>query len=144
MIMTTRKKQHVSISVGRDQIDNFRSDWSQSHRHIVIRSHKGPYCIEYKTLGFRLLYYIDFIMTTMASHITSQTIVYSTVYSGADKKKHQSSASLALCGEFTGTGEFPAQRASNAENVFIWWHHHGVPTQSGAPLIALVKQSHIQ
>ena len=21
-------------------------------------------------------------------------------------------------------GEFPAQRASNAENVFIWWRHH--------------------
>ena len=23
-----------------------------------------------------------------------------------------------------GTGEFPAQMASNAENVSIWWHHH--------------------
>ena len=22
------------------------------------------------------------------------------------------------------TGEFPTQRASNAENVSIWWHHH--------------------
>ena len=30
-----------------------------------------------------------------------------------------------LCGEFTGTGEFPAQRASYAENVSIWWRHHG-------------------
>ena len=29
-----------------------------------------------------------------------------------------------LCGDFTGTGEFPAQLASNAENVSIWWHHH--------------------
>ena len=29
-----------------------------------------------------------------------------------------------LCGEFTGTGEFPAQRASNAENASIWWRHH--------------------
>ena len=26
-----------------------------------------------------------------------------------------------LCGEFTGTGEFPAQMASNAENDSIWW-----------------------
>ena len=24
------------------------------------------------------------------------------------------------------TGEFPAQRASNAENASIWWLHHGV------------------
>ena len=24
------------------------------------------------------------------------------------------------------TGEFPAQRASNAENISIWWRHHGI------------------
>ena len=34
-------------------------------------------------------------MTTIASWITSLTIVYSTVYSDADNRKHQSSASLA-------------------------------------------------
>ena len=35
-------------------------------------------------------------MGTMASKITSLTIVYTTVYSGADQSKHQSSASLAF------------------------------------------------
>ena len=35
-------------------------------------------------------------MTTMASQITSLTIVYSTVYSGTDQRKHQSSSSLAF------------------------------------------------
>ena len=35
-------------------------------------------------------------MGTMASQINSLTIVYSTAYSGADKKKHQISASLAF------------------------------------------------
>ena len=70
-------------------------------------------------------HYNDVIMTTMASQITSLTVVYSTLYSGADQRKHQSSASLAsACGEFTGSGEFPAQRASNAENVSIWWRLH--------------------
>ena len=30
-----------------------------------------------------------------------------------------------LCAENSPvTGEFPAQRASNAENVSIWWRHH--------------------
>ena len=30
-----------------------------------------------------------------------------------------------LCaGNSPETGEFPAQMASNAENVSIWWHHH--------------------
>ena len=59
-------------------------------------------------------------MSAMASQITSLTIVYSTVYSDADQRKHQSSASLATL----VTGEFPAQMASNAENVSIWWRHH--------------------
>ena len=35
-------------------------------------------------------------MTTVASQITSLTVVYSTVYSDADQRKHQSSASLAF------------------------------------------------
>ena len=35
-------------------------------------------------------------MGAMASQITSLTIVYSTLYSGADDRKHQSSASLAF------------------------------------------------
>ena len=41
-------------------------------------------------------HYGDVIMGMMASQITSLTIVYSTVYSGADQRKHQSSASLAF------------------------------------------------
>ena len=41
-------------------------------------------------------HYDDVTMSLMASQITSLTIVYSTVYSGADQKKHQSSASLAF------------------------------------------------
>ena len=41
-------------------------------------------------------------MSAIASQITSLTIVYLSVYSGADQSKHQSSASLAFV-----TGEFP-------------------------------------
>ena len=44
-------------------------------------------------------HYTDVIMTTMASQITSLTVVYTTVYSDADQRKHQSSTSLAfVCG----------------------------------------------
>ena len=33
-----------------------------------------------------------------------------------------------LCeGNSPATGEFPAQRVSNAENVSIWWRHHYMP-----------------
>ena len=59
-------------------------------------------------------------MGAIASQITSLAIVYSIVYSGADQSKHQSSASLAFVwGIHRGTGEFPAQMASNAENISI-------------------------
>ena len=36
-----------------------------------------------------------------------------------------------LCeGNSPGTSEFPAHRASNAENVSIWWHHHEIFSSS--------------
>ena len=41
-------------------------------------------------------HYNDITMGSLASQITSLTIVYSAVYSGADQRKHQSSASLAI------------------------------------------------
>ena len=40
------------------------------------------------------LRYNDVIMSAMASQITNHTIVFSTVGSGADKRKHQRAASL--------------------------------------------------
>ena len=37
-----------------------------------------------------------------------------------------------LCvGNSPGTGEFPAQMASYAENVSIWWRHHEFPNFNG-------------
>ena len=42
-----------------------------------------------------VLHYNDVIMSAKASQITSLTIVYLSVYSGVDQRKHQSSASLA-------------------------------------------------
>ena len=41
-------------------------------------------------------FHIDVKMSTMASQITSLTVIYSTIYSGTDQRKHQSSASLAF------------------------------------------------
>ena len=77
-------------------------------------------------LEFYKTHYGDVMMGAIASQITSLMIVYSTVYSDANQRKHQSFASLAFVwGNSPGTGEFPAQMASNAENVSIWWRHHG-------------------
>ena len=69
------------------------------------------------------MHYIDAIMTTVASQITSVTVVYSIVYSGAEKTSKLRVTGL-CAGNSPGTGEFPAQRDSNAENGSIWWRHH--------------------
>ena len=70
-------------------------------------------------------HYDDVIMSAIASQITSLTIVYSIVYSDADQRYHQSSASLAFVwGIHRGPVNSPQEMASYAENVSIWWRHH--------------------
>ena len=84
-------------------------------------------------------------MWAMASQITSLTIVYSTVYSGADQRKYQSYASLAFSEENSPvTGEFPAQRASNAENapfddVIMFFHECSSTVRADALLGNIVS-----
>ena len=58
-------------------------------------------------LGF---HYSDVIMGAMTSQITSLTIVYSTIYSRADQRQHQSSASLAFVGGIHKQMNFVEQR----------------------------------
>ena len=41
-------------------------------------------------------HYSDIIMSTMTSEITGVSIVYSTISSGVDQRKHQSSSTLAF------------------------------------------------
>ena len=137
-------------------------------------------------------HYIDVIMTTIASQITSLTFVYSAVYWDADQRKHQSSASLAfvwgthrdrwiprtkgqlrgkffhlmtsswwlftqliihaqlkenikaphdwyLWGEFTGDQRIPHTRASNVE-CFHWCRHHMALGPISQPINILIIQ----
>ena len=64
-------------------------------------------------------------MSTRASQITSLTIVYSTTFSRRRLIKKSKLCITGLCeGNSPVTGEFLAKRASNAENVSIWWRHH--------------------
>ena len=84
---------------------------------IMIKSHGSI---------FRINHYSDVIMGAMASQITSLTIVYSTVYIGRSKKTSKLRVTGLCAGNSPGTGEFPAQMASNEKNVSIWWRHRDV------------------
>ena len=74
---------------------------------------------------FPCVHYNDVIMSTVASQITSLMVVYSIVYSGGSKKTSKLRVTGLCAGISLVTGEFPVQRASDAENAFIWWRHHG-------------------
>ena len=110
-------------------------------------------------VGFAQIHYNDVMMSAVASHITSLTIVYSCfllcfflllnynklqwrhnehsdvsnhrrLYCllnrlfGLRSKKTSKLRVTGLCaGNSPVTGEFPAQMASNAKNVSIWWRH---------------------
>ena len=71
------------------------------------------------------IHYDDVIMGAMVSQITSLTIVYSTVYSGTDERKHQSSASLAFVrGIHRGTVNSPHKWPVTRKMFPFWWRHH--------------------
>ena len=73
--------------------------------------------------GFVVLcHYNDVIMSAMASQITSLTIIYSIVHSGADQRQHQSSASLAFV---RGVHRWPVNSPHKGPVTRkIWWRHH--------------------
>ena len=54
------------------------------------------------------------------------------------RKKTSKLCVTGLCeGNSPVTGEFPAQRASNAENVPIWWRHRGIVWSSSMCLLRI-------
>ena len=70
-------------------------------------------------------------MSTVASQITNLSIVYSTVYSAADQRKYQSSASLAFVRGFhrwpvnsPHKGPVTRKMFPFDDVIMIWWRHH--------------------
>ena len=77
------------------------------------------------------VHYSDVILSAMASQITSISIVYSTVYSDADQRKHQSSASLAFVrgihrGPVNSPHKGPVTRKMFPFDDVIMSHYDGV------------------
>ena len=66
---------------------------TEFHENNVFIPHTDKHTRYWKIVP---THYDDVIMSAIASQITSLTIVNSTVYPGADQRKHQSSASLAF------------------------------------------------
>ena len=70
-------------------------------------------------------HYTDVIMSTMTSQNSQRLDCSLNLLFRRRSKKTLKLRVTGLCvGNSPVTGEFPAQRASNVENVSIWWRHH--------------------
>ena len=86
----------------------------------------------------------DVKMGTMASQITSLTIVYSTVYSGTDHRKHQSSTSPAYV---RGVHQWPvnsphigpvARKMFPSDDVIMSWHFVSIKSERSVILLPTI------
>ena len=124
----------VPVSATRTGLSTLMNDvlvWStKEYESFTAKQLRSLICLVMTYIALLVLnhlHYDDVIMGVMASQMTSLTIVYSTVYSGADQRKHQSSTSLAFVwgihwGPVNSPHKWPVTR-----NFFsIWWRHHGM------------------
>ena len=74
----------------------FTKVWTSNRMHMRSLFESGKSFSKISKIFFCMYHYSDLIMSTVASQIISVWSVYSTVCSGPDQRKHQSSASLAF------------------------------------------------
>ena len=71
------------------------------------------------------LHYYDVIVGAIASHQSHDCLLHH-LFRRRSKKTSKLRVTGLCEGNSPETGEFPAQRDSNAENVSIWWRHHEI------------------
>ena len=73
----------------------FLAKWARAWMYALVETGGTEQAWEVPS-GVLPPHYNDVLMGSVASQLTSLTIVYSTVYSAADQRKHQSSTALAF------------------------------------------------
>ena len=98
--------------------DNHKSEFGDV---AYIKHFSKCHCLPEATY---LGHYSDVIKSVRASQIIGVSIVCSAVCSDVVKNKTPKLRITGLCeGNPPWTVGFPSQRASNADNVSIWWRH---------------------
>ena len=69
------------------------------------------------------MHYNDVILGMMASHQPHDCLL-NCLFRRRSKKTSKLRFTSLCAGNSPVTGEFPAQKASNADDVSIWWRHH--------------------
>ena len=89
------------------RVQNFSSVSPDGLAYEFVKPFEGAVMTNLKSHihAWQIIYYSDVILSAMASQISSPTIVYSTVYLGADKKTHP--RHWPFLGEFAGDRWIP-------------------------------------
>ena len=108
----------------------------------MITSHKSMDVITYIYTLFELII-MNVIMGVMVSIHQPHQCLLNHLFGRRSQKTPKLRVTGLCAGNSPGTGEFPAQMASNAENVSIWWRHHVNHINKGAlrDVSHLIKQS---
>ena len=127
-------KQAITIHYLQVNIDPvlYHHMGSLGHNELSTSHDQNNMCWWYGSL--HNLHYSDVIIGAMVSQITSLMIVYSTIHSGADQRKHQSSASRAFVRGIhwwpvNSLHKWPVtQKMFSFDDVIMTWkniHHQG-------------------
>ena len=72
------------------------------------------------------VHYNEVIMSAMVSNHQPHDCLLKRLFTCRSKKTSKLCVTGLCEGNSSATSDFPAQMASNAENVSIWWRHHGI------------------
>ena len=89
--------------------NNERLNWRRLLSNILL--------LTTATVITMMSWWARWCLKSQASRLFTQPFIQAQIRENITAPRH-----WPLCGEFTG--EFPTQRASNAEIVSIWWRHH--------------------
>ena len=97
--------------------------FSHRVRHCTAVCIKGPRCKVSSAVTFIPLHWRHNERDSVSNHQPHDWLL-NRLFRRRSKKTSKLRATSLCAGNSPGTGEFPAQMASNAENVSIWWRHH--------------------
>ena len=101
-------------------------------KHFAALSASRPCCWRWLQLQPSSLQWRHNGHDSVSNH-QSHNCLLNRLFRRRSKKTSKLGVTGLCAGNSPGTGEFPTQMASNAENVSIWWRHHGAvsPREKG-------------
>ena len=123
---------------GEQWIPLTKGQWCGRYFHAMIHSCSWTHSMDHSIWVPNQ--YIDVIMGAMAYQFTSLTIVYSIVYSGADQRKHQSSALLAFVRGIHRWPEHSANKGTVMRKMFPFYDVIMTLCERGVSLDAICQE----